>query len=63
LRQAGEFAPGTIAVIEEMADAMSVAYRAFTMDRQLAGWDWEESWQKHGSQPAVTILWPRFPGW
>ena len=56
-------APSTIDVIEGMADAMSVAYRAFTMGRQLAGWDWEGSWQKHGSQPAVTILWPRFPGW
>lgn len=56
-------APTTIAVVEAIADAMSVAYRCFTMRRRLPGWDREQTWQAHGSAPGVAILWPRFPGW
>jgi ADP-ribosylglycohydrolase len=50
------------AVIEEMAEAISVAHRAWMMDRPIAGADWETEsiFEEH---PVSMLLWPRFPGW
>jgi ADP-ribosylglycohydrolase len=55
-------APDVIDVVEEIADALGVAHRAWVMDRELPGWDYEtpDPFEEH---PVCRLLWPRFPGW
>jgi ADP-ribosylglycohydrolase len=55
-------APDVIDVVEEIAAALGVAHRAWVMDRELPGWDYEtpDLFEEH---PVCRLLWPRFPGW
>jgi len=55
-------APDVAAEIGEIADAVSVAHRAWVMNRDLPGWDYETEDVFEG-HPACRLLWPRFPGW
>jgi hypothetical protein len=49
-------------VIAELAQAVSVAHRAWMMDRRIPGAEWqtEDIFEEH---PVSMLLWPRFPGW
>ncbi len=55
-------APDVIDLIEEIAQAVSIANRAWVMRRELPGWSYEtdDVFEEH---PVCRLLWPRFPGW
>ena len=55
-------APDVIDIIEEVAQAASVANRAWVMRRDLPGWAFQTD-DIFEEPPACRLLWPRFPGW
>ena len=55
-------APDVADVLEEMTRACSAAHRTWVMGRDLPGYD-EPPEMPFDDDPAVALLWPRFPGW
>ena len=45
-----------------MTRACSAAHRTWVMGRDLPGYD-EPPEMPFDDDPAVALLWPRFPGW
>lgn len=55
-------APDVADLLEEMTRAYSAAHRAWVMGRDLRVYDQPPD-MPVDDDPAVALLWPRFPGW